>query len=230
VTKNRNKKKSASINQNNKFQQIKKEINNPIISSASALCSIIGFIVFFLNGDLVIKIGSILVAVILLLMVSYSIRRWLKQSFINIFKWLTLKNIALLFIGIIIGNVLSPYIFQPFISVILKNISPQVNLFYTEPEDGKDLWTECSGVKVNFNKPVPWPYYRFTKVDILPKINFETKWEENFQSLIVYPKKQFYGEPLWRMRFDFNTIYELLIEGPFLSKPIKFKFHTPDSS
>lgn len=222
-------KKKPIVNIDNWDNRIKKEFSNPI-SGVASVFGIISFIVFLLSANLGTKITTIIVSFIMLLIVLPTIRFWLKNSILKIYRWFSLKFILVLIIGIVTGSTLYPLLFQPSLSSVLPVIAPKIELLDTMPENGKYLYSINSGFTIDFKKQIPWPYYNFTTVNVSPNTPVKISWSPDHQTLYIKGNKIFpYNEHggVGNPRFEFNTTYEVKVDAPFLTKPMILKFCTP---
>lgn len=206
------------------------ELSNPIVSGISSISGVVSFIVSLFSTDIVIKSVTIAGFIIFALAISSSMRFLIKEYILKVCRWITLKVVIIFLFGIIIGAASYPLILQPTISFAFTLVSPKIELLDSRPESGKCLDSVDSIFMIDFKKPIPWPYYNFVKVNISRDTSIDVDWSSNHQILRIksnqiFPTNEHGGINF--PRFEFDTSYDIVVEGPFLSTPIMLKFSTP---
>ena len=206
------------------WTKLKGLISHPVLSG---LVTIISLIAMARSDDVWIRVPSALIAIGFGVYFLFVIRELLRSIAI----WLTWKFVLGLVLGVVVGAIAMPLLFQPIFSNVLTITAPKITVVDTFPVDGGTLIEAMSGISVRFSEPIPYPYYKFVEITIEPDHPISVIWDNSsHQSLAIMPNKIYPLQEsnfLLNPRFEYGTTYYLTINAPVLESPVRIEIHSP---
>jgi hypothetical protein len=199
----------------------------------SVVGTVFGFIAAIGSDAAWIRLLAIVVILAGGFIFLYLVRFWIRSK-MALLPW---RPLTILVIGIVVGAVASPFIFQPTLSSLLTSVAPHVTLVESIPKNGGTIDNGeitskvIPGIVILLSKPVAWPYYMFTKVEISPDHPIDVSWEGFHQALLISANEphSIHGRGASNIpRCEHGTSYNVTVSGPFLAEPITVNFHTPE--